>query len=344
MLALGPRGAGRPLVRAVVYAAGLVAGAVVLAIAQGAFLNRVRPGAWAHAQDGVLPWEAWLVALAACPFFLLYTLLMTRLLDGCSWRCLTDGWLWAGPVPTDGHASPEGAEPNASAPAPGEHPASEGPGRAAWMPTGVADCLPAPRPIGRDVALGLGAAVLALALILGATAVAGWVRFEGAGPPWRGGALTAIGFTVAVTAAALLQGGTEEIVFRGYLMRNLILWRGAAAGVLFNSVAFGVVHGLNPGSGWVPLLNVTLMGVFISALRLRTSLWVAVGFHGGWNAVLLLLSVPCSGFVLEGVTKVSLEGPSHWTGGGFGVEASLLTTLLFTAAGLMAVRMLRGRV
>jgi len=183
----------------------------------------------------------------------------------------------------------------------------------------------------------LGAGYLQGWLLLGVMVMilfaAGWVRWEG----W-GALATARGMgTVLLLAVAfLVQGGTEEVVFRGYLFRNLGLWRALPAAVIVSSVLFGLVHGINPGAGWLPLANVSAIGVLLCLIRIRFSLWAAVGLHGVWNFTLAMIRLPVSGMELDGVITLQLTGPRLWTGGVFGPEASLLTTLLIlTACGLL---------
>jgi hypothetical protein len=135
-----------------------------------------------------------------------------------------------------------------------------------------------------------------------------------------------------------------EVIFRGYVMRNLAQWRGLPAAVAGSALLFGIVHGMNPDAGPVALLNVGLIGVFLGLLRAHFTLWAAVGLHSGWNTLLILLSMPCSGFHFDGLLATEVSGPTLWTGGGFGVEASLLATITFTAGvAILALSRAGGR-
>jgi len=159
-------------------------------------------------------------------------------------------------------------------------------------------------------------------------ALAGWVTVEGWGDLARGGTTTVLGILLLSAALFFLQGGSEEVAFRGYLFRNLGLWRGIPAALAGSSVIFGLVHGLNPGAGPLPLINTAVIGLLLALLRIRFSLWTAVGFHAAWNWILALISLPVSGITLGGIVRLQLDGPGLWTGSGFGPEASLLTTIL----------------
>jgi membrane protease YdiL (CAAX protease family) len=59
------------------------------------------------------------------------------------------------------------------------------------------------------------------------------------------------------------------------------------------------------------------------------SLWLPIGLHFGWNWALPLTGVRLSGFKM-GLTGYTLEwkaGP-WWSGGDYGIEAGLPTTLV----------------
>ncbi|GAA2999608.1 hypothetical protein GCM10020229_09920 [Kitasatospora albolonga] len=60
--------------------------------------------------------------------------------------------------------------------------------------------------------------------------------------------------------------------------------------------------------------------------------------HFTWNAAEQLLGIPVSGHTPEGLFTVDVHGPALLTGGGFGLEASILPVLLGAA---LAAPMLR---
>lgn len=140
----------------------------------------------------------------------------------------------------------------------------------------------------------------------------------------------AIGLLVVLLVVFIIQGSTEEIVFRGYMLpvgaRQMPLW----AAVLGTSVIFAALH---PGAGVVGSLNIALYAVFACLLALQQqSLWMICGFHAGWNFFQgNIFGVPVSGepkstsFFTFGPTSGSRELIS---GGDFGIEASLVGTAL----------------
>lgn len=77
----------------------------------------------------------------------------------------------------------------------------------------------------------------------------------------RGGVEVAIYLLVALTAALC-----EEFIYRGYLQRQFIAWTGsAAAGVILQSVVFGVCHAYQ-GSAMV--LTISVYGALFGMLAL----------------------------------------------------------------------------
>ena len=83
-----------------------------------------------------------------------------------------------------------------------------------------------------------------------------------------------------------------------------------------------------------------------AAYMLTRRLWLPMGIHAAWNFTQgEIFDVPVSGTDSHGLVDAKLQGPALLTGGGFGLEASLISIIIGTAAGLailwLAVR--RGR-
>lgn len=194
---------------------------------------------------------------------------------------------------------------------------------------------------GRDIIAGYVLAAIFLGILLATMALAGWLRFEGEGELPQRGALSSIVLIVLLGAGFLVQGGAEEVICRGYLLRNFHLGVGFVVALLVTSVIFGIAHGLNPGAGLPAFLNVFAIGAFLVLLVVRRSLWTAVGMHAGWNLFMALAGVPVSGISVPGIARADLTGPVLWTGGKFGPEGSVLTFLL-AAAGCVVLLILPG--
>ncbi len=154
------------------------------------------------------------------------------------------------------------------------------------------------------------------------------VRVAGLSPAAEtpGGALRLLLFLLGF----LCQGGVEEWVFRGYMLRALKErwpWWVAA---LVTSIGFALMHAANPNVSAAALLNTFFAGLLLALLVERSgSLWSATLAHGVWNfAVASLASLPVSGLRVFHLLETSVTGPVPVTGGGFGPEGSLLLTAL----------------
>lgn len=130
----------------------------------------------------------------------------------------------------------------------------------------------------------------------------------------------------------------EELLFRGYAFQVLIGYLGPFATILPFAMLFALAHLSNPGQGApsvaiVAPINTGLWGVLLGWAFLRSGdLWLPIGLHFGWNWVLPLLGANLSGFTM-GVTGLGLRSRSGdlWTGGGYGPEGGLVTTLVLFA-------------
>jgi membrane protease YdiL (CAAX protease family) len=129
-----------------------------------------------------------------------------------------------------------------------------------------------------------------------------------------------------VLITGFLLAGWEELVLRGYLLRQLSLGLNPAAGVLITGIVFGLVHSGNPGANWQGLLYTAIGGILMGWLMVRSgSLWLLIGYHFGWNATASsVFGLELSGLSNEGSLFVGTLSGSDWlTGGSYGFEASL---------------------
>ncbi len=180
------------------------------------------------------------------------------------------------------------------------------------------------RPSADNLALGLaggaGAACLALAPPL-AVGAAHMVRSH---PPAIDGLILAL-----VCVAAGSAG--EELLFRGYAFQLLFASLGPWASILPVGVVFGLIHAANPGASPLGLVNTAGFGVLFGYAYMRSrDLWLPIGLHFGWNLALPLLGVNLSGItIFKEITgyEMAWRAGSLWSGGDYGPEAGLLTSL-----------------
>ncbi len=202
----------------------------------------------------------------------------------------------------------------------------------------------------RDLAFGLGLGAALMTLVFGGMWALGWLEVTGffASP-------TASGFWLDILGPAALficVGIYEEILFRGYLYKNLADGFGfigtqnsRAGAILLTSLAFGIAHASNPNASLVSTAGITLAGVMLGlGMFLNGRLAIPIGLHITWNFFQgNVFGFPVSGTSLNAVTFIQTQpsGPELWTGGVFGPEAGLvglLAMLAGAAATLVYVR------
>lgn len=179
--------------------------------------------------------------------------------------------------------------------------------------------------VGAALGAGLIAAVAGTLVASGNMQYHGLVADPGAALP------SVFGFALFL----LLPAAHEEFLLRGYLFQRLLESWGQWAAVLALSAAFGMAHLSNPSVNSLALANTVLAGVLLAIAYLKTrALWLPVGLHWGWNAVMgPLLSLPVSGLhVGSPVLRVQTSGPEWLSGGNYGPEGSIVLTIICTAA------------
>ncbi len=134
-----------------------------------------------------------------------------------------------------------------------------------------------------------------------------------------------------------MAAAAEELIFRGYLLQALAEGSRRWLAAVLLSLGFAVVHLGNPDITVVGIANIFLVGLVIAILYFQTlRLWLPIGYHLSWNlAHGWLWGFDVSGIELEHKVLIATpNGPDLVTGGGFGLEGSVLTTALVVAAGV----------
>jgi membrane protease YdiL (CAAX protease family) len=176
-----------------------------------------------------------------------------------------------------------------------------------------------------NLALGLGAGAGAALLVLAPPLVFRLAELQ-KDPQNPGNAVT-----VLFISTVLLFGAIgEEMLFRGYGFQVLVAALGPYATILPISILFGVAHLNNVNATAIGIANTIGWGAIFGVAFLRSGdLWLPIGMHFGWNVTLPLFGVNLSGFTMGATGYVmNWKVGSVWSGGGYGPEAGLLTTLV----------------
>jgi membrane protease YdiL (CAAX protease family) len=177
--------------------------------------------------------------------------------------------------------------------------------------------------------LGLAAGFLIFSLAVGIAALLGVYRISGQGD--------SSALLSALLASAIFPAVSEELVFRGILFRWLEEFGGSWVALLLTSAFFGASHLMNPHASVIAAVGIALeAGVMLGAAYMLTrSLWLPMGLHAAWNFTQgEIYDIPVSGLNVHGLVRARLVGDPLLTGGGFGLEASIITIIVATLFGL----------
>lgn len=181
-----------------------------------------------------------------------------------------------------------------------------------------------------NYAIGLVIGFAAYSATLGITVLAGAANYEGG--DFRNPLMYAV-----ICVGWIIQGAEEEIVCRGYMMATLSTKMPLWVAVLISSASFGIMHLFNTGFSVLAFINITLVGIVFALLAIRcNSLIPSCAFHSVWNwAQGNFFGMPVSGSASgPSVMKFSLtEDSDLWSGGAFGVESGLGTTIMMVILG-----------
>jgi uncharacterized protein len=145
---------------------------------------------------------------------------------------------------------------------------------------------------------------------------------------------------LAGLVAFLVQGPSEEILFRGYILQIVSARWNLTWGIGVSAVLFAAAHVANTSFGLLPLLNLVLFGVATGAYKMLIDddqLWGVFAIHSVWNWLQQdVFGLENSGNASPIANTLFHVEPNRqvadvvW-GGGFGPEGTLAATLMLLA-------------
>jgi len=142
-----------------------------------------------------------------------------------------------------------------------------------------------------------------------------------------------LGWILLFFGGFIFQGMQEEILLRGYFMTSLSNKMSLDMAIIINAVFFGAVHLLNSGVTWIAIVNLILFGLFASLYAVRTNNILGIaGFHTAWNFVQgNVYGIKVSGRLVDAsVMSFGPKGADLISGGDFGIEGSIITTIVLS--------------
>ncbi|RXK62099.1 CPBP family intramembrane metalloprotease [Lacibacter luteus] len=140
-----------------------------------------------------------------------------------------------------------------------------------------------------------------------------------------------------ITFILILVSFSEELVFRGYILNNLLQAMPKLPALLISALLFAGFHTLNPGMSLIAFLNIFVAGALMGTNYIFTrNLWFSIFFHFSWNFFQgPVLGFEVSGLDLPVMLEQNLRGSTLLTGGAFGLEASWLATFILSITGIL---------
>ena len=139
-------------------------------------------------------------------------------------------------------------------------------------------------------------------------------------------------FILALIPFWILQGGTEELVTRGWLFPAVSAKSNILVGVLVSSALFGAMHLLNAGVTVLSIVTIILDGIFACLLMIKyDNMWVLAGMHGAWNFVqgnVYGIQVSGNGATASVFNYTSQTSIDWLSGGAFGAEGSIFASIV----------------
>lgn len=185
-----------------------------------------------------------------------------------------------------------------------------------------------------EIVLGLILGFLMITVVVLPNIILGYYRFDLAPNRIIPQIFEAILFFTLVAFA-------EEILFRGYPFQRLIDGTNPTIATLIFSFVFSLAHFQNPNINVIAGLNIFLAGIWLSVSYIKTrSLWLPISLHFSWNFFQgYLYSLPVSGTTLiEPIFDVEIAAENLISGGDFGPEGSLLTSLVLVISTVFIIK------
>lgn len=192
-----------------------------------------------------------------------------------------------------------------------------------------------------DFFVGAGIAIVLLIIILGLCCVCGGISYVGISEN------VDYIYLFALLCGLLIQGTAEEALCRGFLMHSLIHKISHKSAILISATAFVLPHftslmEVEISFVIIGTVNLYLISITFSLLMLyRVNIWISCGLHCIWNFLLYgVFGLTLSGGVAntEGILCFKANVSSVLNGDEYGIEASIVTTIVLGAAVFILLR------
>jgi len=120
----------------------------------------------------------------------------------------------------------------------------------------------------------------------------------------------------------------EEVLFRGYILRNLMISFNKYIALIISSLLFSAIHGFNPNIDLFGFIDLFLAGILLGISYIFTkNLWFPIALHFSWNLTQTFLGFNVSGQDVYSIVEFKITENNLLNGGNFGFEGSIFSII-----------------
>jgi len=127
----------------------------------------------------------------------------------------------------------------------------------------------------------------------------------------------------------LIVSISEEIFFRGYILRNFMASMNKYVALFVSALFFALMHAANPNLTLIGNINLFLAGILLGLPYIYTkNLMFPIALHFSWNFFQSIIGFNVSGMDSYSLIEFKIKESTILNGGDFGFEGSVLATIL----------------
>jgi len=120
----------------------------------------------------------------------------------------------------------------------------------------------------------------------------------------------------------------EEVLFRGYILRNLMISFDKYISLIISSALFSLMHGFNPNIDLMGFTDLFIAGILLGITYIYTkNLWFPITLHFSWNLTQTFLGFNVSGKDVYSIIEFKITENNLLNGGDFGFEGSIFSII-----------------
>ncbi|KAB1160602.1 CPBP family intramembrane metalloprotease [Tenacibaculum aiptasiae] len=121
---------------------------------------------------------------------------------------------------------------------------------------------------------------------------------------------------------------SEEVVFRGYVLKNLLKSMYSPLALVLSALLFSLIHSFNSNIDWFSFLSLFLCGIMLGVSYVYTrNLWFPIALHFSWNLFQTLFGFNVSGHDFYSIIEFEIKKKNIFNGGDFGFEGSIFSIM-----------------